>query len=600
MGQITTAAVFFCLLAGWTLAEAVSPKTVYLDQGWTDTQRQRYYHTSQGTRMLPYAWFMALEQPSRYPAQASPAFHDRDYLATFGFITDDDKAAYNAGQPLPIGFAITGADGSAQKPPWMGITCAACHMGEMRYKDHLIRIDGGAAMVNLGAFEQATQQALKATLATPERFERFAKKLLGSHYSPKNRLRLFRKVTAFSINRSEFLLTKHLQTLRRALFAEDEQEVRAILHTPSGPGFGRLDALAKGGNYVFGYQMDMPENLVSENGPVSYPPVWNAWMFDWVQYGGQIRQPMARNLAQALGVFTPVALRGSENYLFKSDVDMHALHRIELLLQRLKHPPWPEAIFGKIDRNQWAQGKALFETHCASCHQGRWSRPDQQGNHQLQIMMVDVDTIGTDPNTVMNLINRTVNTGDLASHLGTTRIPAINALQRVTQRVITQRYQDLGISEEQQSQLNGCRENQWRAVAQYRARPLNGIWTSAPFLHNGSVRNLWQLLGPVEERDKNFYVGSTIFEPDVVGFKSEAIANATFFDTTLPGNSNSGHVFVDAPRGNGVIGPALSEEERWAIIEYLKDAEAPVYPYQDRTAVGTCQVTGSVAVRTGN
>jgi hypothetical protein len=583
---------------GCTLAEAVSPKTVYLDQGWTDAQRQAYYHTSQGTRMLPYAWFMALEQPSRHPAQVSPPFHDRAYLATFGFIIDH-KVSHNASR-LPVGFAITYADGSGQEPPWMGITCAACHTGEIRYKDQVIRIDGGAAMVNLAAFEQATQQALQATLATPERFERFAKKLLGDNDSPENRLRLFKKITAFSVKRSKFLLTKHLQKLRRALFAEDEKEVRAMLHTTPDPGVGRLDALGKGGNYVFGYQMGIPENLVSEDGPVSYPPVWDAWMFDWVQYGGQIRQPMARNLAQALGVFTPVALRGSENYLFKSDVDVQALHRIESLLEQLGHPPWPEAILGKIDRTQWAKGKALFKARCATCHQPRWSGPDQQGNQQLQIKMVDVNTIGTDPNTVMNLINRTVNTGDLAPYLGVTTLPAFKALEKVTQQVVDRRYKDLSVPREQQSQLNGCRENQWRAVAQYRARPLNGIWTSAPFLHNGSVRNLWQLLGPVEERDKTFYVGSTVFEPDVMGFKNEAVANATLFDTTLPGNANSGHVFADAPRGNGVIGPALSNAERWAIIEYLKDAQGPVYPSQgSQTALGACQTTESVAVREG-
>jgi hypothetical protein len=196
------------------------------------------------------------------------------------------------------------------------------------------------------------------------------------------------------------------------------------------------------------------------------------------------------------------------------------------------------------------------------------------------------------------LKERTVHTGDLAPYLGTATLPAINALQTITQQVIAQRYQDLGVPGEQQPQLNGCRENQWRAEAKYRARPLNGIWTSAPFLHNGSVRNLWQLLGPLEQRDETFYVGSTVFEPEVMGFKSEATENTTLFNTTLPGNSNSGHVFADGPRGNGVIGPALSEEERRVIIEYLKDVEAPVYPSQGKQAmVGVCQTPGVVAVQ---
>jgi hypothetical protein len=41
-------------------------------------------------------------------------------------------------------------------------------------------------------------------------------------------------------------------------------------------------------------------------------------------------------------------------------------------------------------------------------------------------------------------------------------------------------------------------------------------------------------------------------------------------DTSLRGNSNSGHSFEDSPRGNGVIGPLLTEDQRWALVEYLK------------------------------
>lgn len=608
MQQVYSAALTLILytLSGCMLAEQTSQPSIYLDQGWSETQRQRYYHTSQGTRMLPYAWFMALEQPSLDPAQPSPPFHDSGYLATFGFLPNDN-VLHNPDR-LPVGFTKT--DAAAQDLSWVGITCAACHTGELRYQDRGIRIDGGAAMINLGGFEQATQHALKATLADPMRFERFAQKVLKDNYSSENYKKLFRQVTKFSFARSEFLLTKESQMLHRAsqalqesksVFAEDQTQinknhVRALLQrlqpTPE-PGFGRLDALGQGGNYVFGYWMGVPENIVKEDGPVSYPPLWDTWMFDWVQYGGQIRQPMARNVAQALGVFTPVTLRGASEHLFKSDVDVQALHQIESLLQQLAHPPWPENILGKINRIRWAKGKALFATHCASCHQPRWSGPDQHGNHELQIKMIDVDTIGTDRNTVKNFKDRTVNTGDLAVLLDTDMLSAKAALEQVTQRVIIQRYQDLGIPKAQQAQLNGCRDNKWRAEEYYRARPLNGIWTSAPFLHNGSVPNLWQLLGPWQARDKTFYVGSTVFDPDVVGFVTEKAENTTRFDTRLPGNSNRGHEFTDRLRRNGVIGPALSDDERWALIEYLKDMDAPVYPATEKSSpAGGCQVRG--------
>ncbi len=68
-----------------------------------------------------------------------------------------------------------------------------------------------------------------------------------------------------------------------------------------------------------------------------------------------------------------------------------------------------------------------------------------------------------------------------------------------------------------------------------------------------------------------FYVGHSEYDPKQVGFVSEKIDDTDFkFVTTIPGNSNAGHEFRDGPRTNGVIGPELSDQERWGLIEYLK------------------------------
>jgi hypothetical protein len=105
----------------------------------------------------------------------------------------------------------------------------------------------------------------------------------------------------------------------------------------------------------------------------------------------------------------------------------------------------------------------------------------------------------------------------------------------------------------------------------YKARPLNGIWAVAPYLHNGSVPNLDALLSPDDAaRPAKFWMGSKQYDSVKVGYDGVEIRGGTLFDTTQPGNSNSGHRFKDAPRGNGVIGPAFSADERAAIIEYLK------------------------------
>jgi hypothetical protein len=106
-------------------------------------------------------------------------------------------------------------------------------------------------------------------------------------------------------------------------------------------------------------------------------------------------------------------------------------------------------------------------------------------------------------------------------------------------------------------------------VGVYKAAPRDGVWATAPFLHNGSVPNLYEMLIPAKERTKKFYVGRD-FDPVKVGIDTSGNSGKFLLDTSLLGNSNAGHSFEDSPRGNGVIGPLLTDEQRWALVEYLK------------------------------
>src|SRR5262249_5812146 len=82
-----------------------------------------------------------------------------------------------------------------------------------------------------------------------------------------------------------------------------------------------------------------------------------------------------------------------------------------------------------------------------------------------------------------------------------------------------------------------------RANLGYKARPLDGIWATPPYLHNGSIPNLYQMLVPAALRDEQFYLGSTLYDPVKVGYRTEETPNAFLMDTTLPGNRNTGHEF---------------------------------------------------------
>ncbi len=122
----------------------------------------------------------------------------------------------------------------------------------------------------------------------------------------------------------------------------------------------------------------------------------------------------------------------------------------------------------------------------------------------------------------------------------------------------------------------------------YKPRPLEGVWATPPFLHNGSVPTLYQMLLPPSKRDQRFFVGRREFDPTHVGYVTTPDADGDedgfWLDTTLAGNHNTGHAFaadaatwakhlqdpVTNPLPSGVIGPEFSDDERFAIVEYLK------------------------------
>jgi hypothetical protein len=85
---------------------------------------------------------------------------------------------------------------------------------------------------------------------------------------------------------------------------------------------------------------------------------------------------------------------------------------------------------------------------------------------------------------------------------------------------------------------------------------------------------LYALLSPQSERPDKFWTGSKEFDPVKVGHDTSELKGASLFDVTRPGDSNRGHEFKDGPKGNGVVGPSLSPDDRLAIIEYLKSLKA--------------------------
>jgi cytochrome c5 len=583
---LAAAAVLLYYTANPNLAEYQPPSQVHYLEQWTPEQRQTYYYTPQGTRVkgLRYAWFNALELPFSQDKFARP-----EYLARFGFLVDPQQqtSALNPGN-LPVGFAQHEDDESGEH--YLDITCAACHTGELRYRGQAVRIDGGAAMHSLastvptvrgGSFGQALGMSMAFTYANPLKFNRFAQAVLGENYSAgqKQQLREDFKAVLFRLFGTAF------NDKRRGLYPTEE-------------GLGRTDAFGRIANTVFGDGIDA-SNYHIANAPVSYPQLWDIWKFDWVQWNGSAMQPMARNIGEALGVgaslhlFDEDAKAVAEADRYASSVRLHDLHTLETTLQQLKPPAWPQQLFGAIDLPLASQGRALFAENCAYCHAPKVASPEQRvansRDPEWTLRIVPTEVIGTDATTADNIADHRFDLRKLGwsidelkrlnvqligaqpDDLDLSAISSAKGLAYITAYVEQRAYADAGIPAAQQGPMNGYDlPIGVRELRGYKARPLDGIWATPPFLHNGSVPTLFQLLSPVSERQTQFWLGDFEFNPKQVGYRSQPFPGAFEFDTRVTGNSNQGHEFRAGCRENGVIGRALAPAERWALVEYLK------------------------------
>ena len=310
-------------------------KQVWLEQNWTEQQRDKFHHMGQGTRTfpIPFDWFVNLEQPKSSPYSLlfgkKGKLVDSAYMQRFGFIRGKVSALNPYG--LPIGFAATADQalpGIKERTTAVGLTCAACHTGHLVYNDTEYVIEGGPADTDLGLFRGALSAAMAQTLLSSKipffdgRFDRFARNVLKEKYSDTTKLQLARDF-------DEFITSQ-------AAKGGDIIDVTE--------GFSRLDALNRIGNQVFSANLDRRKNYAPISAPVNYPHLWTASWFDWVQYDGSIMQPLVRNAGEALGVSAYLDVKSPlDEKRFGSSIPMNSLYWIENTLSG--PPPYPNKKF---------------------------------------------------------------------------------------------------------------------------------------------------------------------------------------------------------------------------------------------------------------
>ncbi len=550
-------------LAGLSQAQAADrPSTIYLNQAWTAQQRADYYWGSQGSALISYDIYLALQLPG-----SQTLFNSAEHADQVGLLMEQPDLKNNP-DALPIGITKTTVSTGQYTGVYMGMTCAACHTGQVQYKGQQIRIEGGVnTRLNIVEWIRTLADSLTATVNEPARFETMLKTIQKTNPSI-----------------SEADLKKRLR--------QDAQIVQAqAKHSfvlPSLPGPGRMDALASIHNSFTGINTGELGNVYPSLAPVKPPFLWNAPQSAWVQWSGIAANPLSRNIGETLGVFTRYDLKSAtpEQGLFDTTSDVKGVVKLEALLKQLAPPKWPEEVLGKLDQAKVMAGQKLFANNCQQCHTTypyRWSPERAPGKRFIENAMVPQKIVGTDDSQLKGISfspEPVIYTGNLAPYFkGKAQVPNGEFVQIIQGKIIEKAVNKAGpFSKEEFAEMNSYTNYlnnppMQTPRASYKAAPRDGVWATGPFLHNGSVPTIYDLLTPAAERPTSFFV-TREFDPVKLGINTTLVSPKDyFFDTTLIGNSNAGHSFEKSyaqTRGNGVIGPELSPADRYAIIEYLK------------------------------
>jgi len=637
---------------------------VYLDQGWSIADTLWYYNTTQGSALIPYDFFIALEQ-----ADSETPFRDNRNIDFFRYLPQ--KPTFFNPDGLPVGFTRE----YYKQMNYVGFTCAACHTGQVNYNGKAIRIDGGPAKADMVGFLLALQTAMRQTHDDADKRQRFIDKVTGlrgdfadseqvmsqlRHWTAKLELynhinhteleygyarldafgRIYNRVLQYVLDKSQLrnILVEILDTNDEPLLSvaqidyaleaiddtiiNDEQFLRIV---------ERLKATAPGGAGLNDQAMKQIRNIIfnEPNAPVSYPFLWDITHSDYVQWNGLANNagvgPLGRNAGEAIGVFSildwsaqdpgfslSALLTGQRKKLkhidFTSSIDLINLQRLESQLRSLTSPVWPEDILGEIDRPKATRGKRIYARYCQACHEiidrNAWDR-------LVIAKLSDIDLIGTDRAMAENSVNYSGRAGNFKYTYQNTDVgplvledsaPVIQILTSVTTGVVAsadpdkyliRRWLDwmytLAMSFFDNTMEHSVKAGQYRpdttsrpydSLLAYKARSLNGIWATAPYLHNGSVPTLYDLLLPArqpgdpsesEYRPEQFLVGSREFDPVKVGFKTEGY-DGFEFRADRRGNFNSGHEYASGrtPQPDGTVLPALDRTQRDELLEFLK------------------------------
>lgn len=571
------ASVVIIALSPLNIIANAEPVSVGQGHSWTGNSKHQFYVGDQGSRIMPLKWMRALQMPG-----GESFLHDG--LERYGYL----PYANNGNSDVPLGFSVATYKGWES----IGMTCSACHTRELYVKDQAYRIDGGPSFADIFSFFTDLNTASAAVLESDAAFKGFADRVYGGDA---NQTELTELRTAF-----EFWQIRYKTLMDISL-----KDV-----TPWGP--GRLDAVTMIFNRITGLNLGetspyiIKENIAVADVPTRYPFLWNAAKQDMTQWPGFLQNGndvlgLVRNLGEVYGVFADMRpIKNGDtglldrDYITNNSANFKGLWELEKLIKEMEPPEWQ----WEVNEPLVKRGEEIFNRNsnpddCSTCHGIERGKFRSLLHHTWKTTVEDVGTDDRECDILRRPVPKTgvmagaklafVTGGHLAAEnenaikiLATPIIGAIiqnelpesKALARLEKDILDllpgkfRHLETAFFDKVTDHEFPLARVPKTGCV--YEARVLQGIWAAAPYLHNGTVPTLEQLLTPPEDRIAEFPVGPD-YDIDAVGLaatqtRTNYILKTTGCDDKHSGNSRCGHEY----------GTDLPEDDKKALIEYLK------------------------------
>jgi hypothetical protein len=492
---------------------------------WSSDDLKFFLHGSMSTEVVP-------EPVLRAFIKTYPDLFPTPDLSHLGLVADPDFG-------WPIGLSRKEVKHLGGMPS-LGINCASCHFVQITSPESAnpISVLGGTSHFNVEAFFGSVLLATFRT-ADPANMKRFAgaylaavdpdvdesaQSLLDEEWE-KQKEKIEETMKADPGGSKDVEPGALHEITPGALQLDDESlehdkdlaafshsilklfhNMRAALHVPDQPPEKAPPSSGPGRNDAFGILSASLLNAPQPYAPIKFGLVWNVDKRTWVHWDGNTKSPIARNLLASLGLGAP--LHGKQGNL-----DFAMVKRQTDLSEKIRPPRYPF----KIDQAAAKRGAEHFNAKCNSCH----------GGPESDKRLYPLAEVGTDPNRANMFTEKLA--GDFNKFLAELEAAGY------------QPPKEFGV----------------RSTGKYWAASLDGVWARVPYLHNGSVRTLQELLTPPAQRAKAFHRGSHDYDVSQMGYTD---AGAYVLDTSTPGNSNSGHDY----------GTALTADEKRDLLEYLK------------------------------